>query len=59
MGINMQDREKRIQEMMAQFGLTRGEAELAVAVELGEIDGDVIEDDKPDTGNAESTQHRQ
>lgn len=35
-------REERIREMMEAFGFTRVEAEFAVAIENGEIDGDVI-----------------
>ena len=48
------ERERRIQDMMQHAGLQRDEAEFAVAIELGEIPGDLIEvDDAPDTAPAD------
>jgi hypothetical protein len=40
------DKEKRIQELMQVFGLPRSEAELAYAIETGEVTGDIIEIDE-------------
>lgn len=48
------ERERRIQDMMQHAGMQRDEAEFAVAIELGEIPGDLIEvDDAPDTNPAD------
>lgn len=41
--ISDSEREQRIREFMDKWGMTRQEAEFAVAVDLGEIQGDAIE----------------
>lgn len=50
MAIKQDEREQRIQELIDFCGFTRGEAEQAIAIELGEIEGDVITEDQG--GNA-------
>ena len=49
MKVNDDERERRIRELMDFSGFSRGQAEFAVAIELGEIEGDVrILDDRGD-----------
>lgn len=53
MAISDEAREQRIREMMEQAGLSRADAEFAVAIELGELPGDVLVEDESsnDAGN--------
>ena len=43
------DVDKRIQQLIDEEGMTREEAEFAVAIESGEIDGDLVEVDDGET----------
>jgi len=38
-----QNDEERIQAIMALYGVDRGEAQFILAIEKGELDGDVVE----------------
>lgn len=53
MGINKNDREQRIKDLMEHSGFSRSEAEFAIAVEDGEIEGDVIITDQSGQGNGD------
>lgn len=47
----MVDREQQIRDTMEALGMTRDEAEAYVAIERGEVDGDIEEIDKSGGGN--------
>lgn len=48
-----EEREKWIKEQMRLGGLTRAEAEFALAIELGEINGDLVEENGEDYNKEE------
>lgn len=45
-----EEKEQRIQQHMTYANMTRSRAEFVVAMEAGEIDGDVIDQEQEDAG---------